>query len=322
MQYYFLKYTVDRKSLFVINLSYRKKRTDNMKSHKNNIAENIKWIKDFSLKIGFFEEDINEIIIFYEAEYRHINRLSKKRFTLTSSSQLLLREKLLKKDRAYICILTAVILKARDTLNIYREKNISDEIFYSTMTDIKIWSENFRNKKGFTGLDELSWIQNHLNCKIFRLGRLQFQPFPFYLPPYVSKEKGKTADIKIGEKVLNVHIPQGEKLLKEECEKSLAMAESFFRDYPYKAFICDSWLLCERNSEFMSENSNIISFAEMFEILGSSDNPSQTVERVFGKIEKDPADYPENTALQRQCKAYILSGGKPGTGFGIIRAKK
>lgn len=284
--------------------------------------KNLLWLREFSLRINLPQEYIREITDLYKKESRHIDRLSAKKLTAVTYGKILSTEKLLKGDRAYTYLLTAILLKAKETQKLYREKGISDEVFYDTMKDITVWSENFRQEKGFTGIDNLMWIQNHLNCKIFRLGRLQFQPFPFYLPPCVSKEKRKSAGIKIGAKVLNVHIPQGEKLIKKECEKSFAMAEEFFRDYPYKAFICDSWLLCERNREFMSEDSNIIRFAEMFDILGSTDNPAQTVERVFGKKETIPLLYPESTALQRQCKAYILSGGKPGTGFGIIRIKK
>ena len=290
-----------------------------MKKREQIYKSNTEWIKNFTERIGFTGEETEEILCFYVKEHKHINRLSRKSFTAVSSSGILLRERLLKKEKGCLCLLTAIILKAQDSLELYREKGINEEIFYSTMTDIKIWSDNYKQKKGFTGTDNLMWLQNHLNCKIFRLGRLQFQPFPFYLPPCVSKEKRKAAGIKVGEKVLNIHIPQGEKLLKEECEKSLRMAESFFGDLPYKAFMCDSWLLCERNREFMAENSNILLFADMFEILGSTENSAQAIERIFGKEEKNPADYPEDTSLQRQCKAYIISGGKPGTGFGIIR---
>ncbi len=293
-----------------------------MKKQKQMITENLKWLEDFSHKIEIPDECAKEIISLYKSEYKHINNLARKRLTAVNSPKILIKEKILRKDKAFPYLLTAVMLKARDTLKVYREKGISDKIFYATMKDITLWSENFRRDRGFTGIENLGWIHNHLNCKIFRLGRLQFQPFLFYHPPYVSKEKIKKADIRIGEKVLNVHIPQGEKLLKEECEESFRMAEEFFTELPYKAFICDSWLLCEKNREFMSEDSNILRFAEMFVILGSSDNPDQTIERVFGKKEKNPDLYPENTSLQKRCKAFILSGGKPGTGFGIIRAKK
>ena len=117
-----------------------------------------------------------------------------------AAQKILIREKILKKDKASLYLLAAVMLKAKDTLAAYREKNISDEIFYATMKDITVWSENFRREKGAVGIENLSWIQNHLNCKIFRLGRLQFQPFLFYLPPYVSKKKIINADIKIGER--------------------------------------------------------------------------------------------------------------------------
>ncbi len=290
--------------------------------NKEEINSSLQWLTDFSRRIGLPAQCIAEITELYEKEKKHIDRLSKKKFTAASCGRILLTERLLKGERAYACLLAAVILKAEEVLGLYRKKGISEEIFYSTMTDIRIWSENFREKRGTVGIDNLLWIQNHLSCKLFRLGRLQFQPFPFYLPPYVKGEKRKSADLKIGERVLNVHIPQGEKLLKEDCERAFSAAEEFFSDYPYRAFMCDSWLLCERNREFMSEDSNIVRFSEMFEILGSSENSAQTIERVFGKKEDDPSLYPEGTALQRQCKAYILSGGKPGTGFGVRRIKK
>lgn len=288
----------------------RKKETKN---------ETIRRLEDFSRKIDLPQECITEITDLYKRNSRHIDRLSSKKFTAISCGKIILKERLLKGDRAYTYLLAAVLLKSKETVELYRQKGISDEIFYDTMKDITVWSENFREKKGFTGIDNLLWIQNHLNCKIFRLGRLQFQPFLFYLPAYISKDKRRCVGIKVGEKVLNVHIPQGEKLLREECERSFAMAEDFFSTAAYKAFICDSWLLCERNREFMKKDSNIIRFAEMFEILGSSDNPDQATERIFGKKESDPTLYPENTSLQKQCKAYIMSGGTPGTGFGMRR---
>ncbi|MBR6568608.1 MAG: DUF5596 domain-containing protein [Clostridia bacterium] len=293
-----------------------------MKRQELTVAEGLKWLNDFSERIELPEDSRKEIVYLYENECKHINRLKEKRLTVVTAQKILIREKILKKDKASLYLLAAVMLKAKDTLAAYREKNISDEIFYATMKDITVWSENFRREKGAVGIENLSWIQNHLNCKIFRLGRLQFQPFLFYLPPYVSKKKIINADIKIGEKVLNVHIPQGEKLSEEEFEKSFRIAEEFFKNTQYKAFICDSWLLCERNKEFMAKDSNILRFADMFDILGSSENSAQTIERVFGKKEKKPELYPENTSLQKRCKNYILSGGKPGTGFGIIRIKK
>lgn len=285
-----------------------------------NVQENLSWTELFSAKIFLPEEVTKEITALYKKEHRHIDSLCKRKFTAASVNRILVTEKLFRKEKAYKYLLAAVLIKAKDTLALYRKKGISEEIFYSTMTDITVWSENHRKESGSAGISNLLWIQNHLNCKIFRLGRLQFQPFLFYLPPYALKNKKH--GIRIGEKVINIHIPQGEKLSAEACDAAFRAAEEFFSDYPYKAFICDSWLLCERNKDFMSRDSNIISFADRFEILGSSDNPSQTIERVFGKKENNPLLYPEETSLQRQCKAYMLSGGKPGTGFGIIRAKK
>lgn len=293
-----------------------------MKRQETNESEALKWIKTFSDGIGLPEESLAEVIKLYETDHRHINKIAEKKLNAVTAPGIITKEKILRRNKAYLYLLAAVILKAKHTHNEYSKRKISDEIFYATMKDITVWSENLRLKKGYVGIENLVWIQNHLNCKLFTLGRLQFQPFPFYLPPYVSIEKRKGTDIKIGERVLNVHIPQGEKLSAEKCEEAFRMAEEFFKSTPVKAFICDSWLLCERNKEFMAKDSNILRFADMFDILGSSENSAQTIERVFGKKEKNPELYPENTSLQKRCKAYIMSGGKPGTGFGFIRIKK
>ena len=207
-----------------------------------------------------------------------------------------------------------VILKCASAVKEkYRRAGISDEIYYSTMSDIRIWCE----ENGNNGLKEYGWLKNHVSFELFRLGRLQFQLY---------KCNNKTLlynklPFSYGEKLIYVHIPRGEKLLKEDCLASFVEATDFFikyfPDYKYKYYFCESWLLFEGNRNFMAQSSNIISFMSLFDIRYSLTYQQQALERIFGKRRLFKKSYPENTALQKSAKKYMLHGGRLGVGIGI-----
>ena len=66
-----------------------------------------------------------------------------------------------------------------------------------------------------------------------------------------------------------MHIPEGDKLLRKDCELSLDYAREFFAKYfsdrEFKVFTCSSWLLDKTLEKYLSPSSNILSFANMFE---------------------------------------------------------
>lgn len=209
----------------------------------------------------------------------------------------------------------AVCLAYADfTRDFYKEKGIPPEIFYDTMQDIKIWCENNNNK----GLKNYKWIQNHLRGELFRIGRLQYQMFTL---------DSRLLDYKVlpfskGDRMIYVHIPQGEKLIYSDCVASLHKAKEFFAEYfsdfEYTFFFCESWLLYEENYAFMKTSSNILQFQSLFEVVCSKPIDVQAVERIFGKRKWRISDYPENTSLQKSAKAYMQGGNKLGIGIGII----
>lgn len=209
----------------------------------------------------------------------------------------------------------AVCVKyAEYTKEEYERLGISDKIFYDTMSDIAVWCENNDNK----GLKNTSWIKNHLQCELFKIGRLQFQLYPC---------KNKTLNyskmpFKYGDNLIYIHIPQGEKLVYADCVDSLKQANKFFEkyfgEYSYRYYFCESWLLFDENYLFMQSSSNILQFQSLFEIVGSLPIDVQAIERIFGKRQLFKKRYPENTSLQRSAKAFMLDGGKMGIGVGII----
>lgn len=144
----------------------------------------------------------------------------------------------------------------------YHEKGIDEKILYDTLSDIVIWTNTWSNLKGEIYLSQLDWLQNHLKMKLFRLGRLQFCMAE---SNYDIEKYG----VKKGDKIIEIHVPEGEPLDHEECLKSIDMAKKFFADYfpefDYKCFTAHSWMLDETLQTVLKPESNILKFAQMFE---------------------------------------------------------
>lgn len=220
----------------------------------------------------------------------------------------------------------------------YDRAGISDEIFFDTMSDIKIWIDDHRARTGEDGLFELNWIHLHLNLEIFKLGRLQFQKNKYLRPKQYNKNG---VNLKLGDKILSLHIPRGAKLDFDECDKSFSLAKEFFGkyypDYSTDYFDCFSWLLYSGNKHFMDENSNILKFASRFDVINEVENPRDHYLWLFGvkensvrllKNKKASGSYgnTENlickTELQKRFVKYVESGGKLGDAYGIINSRE
>ena len=235
-----------------------------------------------------------------------------------------------KDDFTKLCLVYAFLPEVKDR---YAKKGISDEIFFDTMSDIKIWINDCRDNLHSTGLNELNWIMHHMNLNIFKIGRLQYQKMFYYMP---NSYKKNGEEIKFGDKIWNVHICRGEKLTIEACEKSFYMAQEFIREYfpeyPDNKFMCHSWLLYPTNKEFMPEGSNIIKFPELWDVISHREDPASAYRWLFSvryknkvmlKNKKKTGSYgcteklPQNTIMQKKGVEYILNGGTLGDGFGV-----
>ena len=116
--------------------------------------------------------------------------------------------------------LAVVLAMLPDTHEKYRQLGIEDTVFADTMSDIGIWCANC----GGGGLHNVHWIKNHLDSRLFRLGRLQFQLYR--LPPVAAYPR--TAPLTVGAPVVYIHIPQGAPLETEACRLSIARARAVF----------------------------------------------------------------------------------------------
>lgn len=207
-----------------------------------------------------------------------------------------------------LCFFVAV---AGKTFQRYQERQIEETLFFNSLSDISLWCRDYFREHGAYGLSEVSWIAKTMKLRLFRLGRIQFEPQVLQ-----NALVGEKYSFPQGTEYLYVHIPAGSSLLHEDCLHAFQWANSFF-DPKYKLYFCESWLLSPALKEILPPSSNVLRFQDFFEIIGVDDTNLQAETRIFGSFLQSKERYPENTSLQKCAKRFLLSGRKIGVGTGM-----
>ena len=199
----------------------------------------------------------------------------------------------------------------------YREKGIAEDIYLDSMRDIRVWTQTCLENRHHLGLYQYSWVRNFYRADIVRLGRLEFHIIKYEL------EKPYTAcgiTVNKGDPVINIHIPADGHMEPEDVQDAFRRAYRYFGKTGISPFVCESWLLYEKNRLFCRPESRMVSFMDCFTILESTDIPDcGDLWRVFGhRPTYDPDTLPDDTPLRRQLKEHLKNGGTMGAGHGIF----
>ncbi len=232
----------------------------------------------------------------------------------------------------------------------YAERKIPDIILQDTLGDIQVWIDTFydRSAKRVRGFAQMGWIREHLRLRLFKLGRLHFQIGSMhesiaFLRNNVSGEKvvirsEDRADypetewtdiVKIGEPVINIHIPAGEKLDPVQCKQAIETAPQFFKkfyaDQPIscaKALVTSTWLLAEEFQTLLPESSNIRGFANLFTRGAPFEEDEAFCERIFVPNGRDTKEEELTTSLQRILYPYLADNNIPYAQTGMIEIEE
>ncbi len=190
----------------------------------------------------------------------------------------------------------------------YLEEGFTKQEFLDTFYDLKIWNEMCILETGICGLRETGWLTSHMHAGIVRLGRLQFQTDEVE-EDIILKDRV----IKAGTPILNVHIPFGGVMSEEEVNKSFARAKAHYGE---KYVHIESWLLDPTLKNYLPKNSNILSFANRFELYKKEE--SNSIERfVFRVIKENKEEYIANSSFAKTIKQELLKGTKFYSGYAI-----
>lgn len=195
---------------------------------------------------------------------------------------------------------------------LYEAKNVSLELMWDTMIDLKCKFVEEHDMSGIWGTGAMSWYMRVFTLRIIKLGRLEFEPIGYkWETPYRGIQKG--------DPVMNMHIPSTGPMLIEDVLDAFKRAYKFFGYTELMPVAAGSWLLyppiCE---QVMKPGSNLRNFYELFDVVEAYEDPdNKNFWRIFnmdwapGVLDKVPLD----TSLRRNLHAFM----KPGVNMGVGR---
>lgn len=200
----------------------------------------------------------------------------------------------------------------------YKENNISEDIFWNTMVELRCKLNECYTVYKIWGTFVGYWLADIFRMKRFGLGRLTYERTLFEYENY--NKRG--ISIKKGDSVVGVHIPSSGPLTPEAVKESLKLAYSFFMSDTGKPMVvvCDSWLLDTRLGKVFPENSNIKKFVNLFDVIyRREDENFSDAWRIFSvDYTGNVSILPQKTALQKSIAEFLKEGKKTGIGFGVL----
>jgi hypothetical protein len=221
----------------------------------------------------------------------------------------------------YSAELMIFILFSKHLRALYRERGISDRIWFDSMCDLKWKLWECKAVKGSWGSFVAGWFPGFFNLTRFALGRLQFEIVEF---DGEYEKDGKK--LKKGDKVVNVHIPRTlTPLDKKSRDDAYAQAAESFKDMTDGApiaFVCSSWLLYPEAEKILPAHSNIRGFMADYDIIRSKVDEEGDYHNMWRLFDMDFTgdfkDYPEDSSLRRAYKKFLLDGNRTGSGYGVF----
>lgn len=214
----------------------------------------------------------------------------------------------------YICL-------SKYTKELYKAQNISDQIFFDSMSDLKWKLLECHKMYGVWGSFVAGWFKGFFDMERFALGRLQFEKSEFNYDSYAKNGYM----INKGDLVINMHIPSCGALTQASCLDSYKQAYEFYKNRftdndDIVPFVCDSWLLYPAHEEFLPNTSNIVAFLRNFEVVNTSIHENfGDLWRIFYKPYNNNINaMPRDTSLQKAYADWVSKGNPVGGGYGIF----
>lgn len=267
------------------------------------------WELDFSQDVK------NEAIDYIFKNYELVKEHARQAYSGDWNSYLL-------KLDPYLCLMI-LIYSVVDLEELYDKEGLPKIIMMDSLSDLTLRQKMYMNEHKCLGLTEedISWLKRIYFLQIFKLKALQYE---FGIMDYQECDKDSNISeiskkIPKGCPILKVHIMRGVDLTEKSVDESLAFSKVFFKtyfpDYDYKGYTCNSWMLYSENHRILSDKSNILNFSKRFEPICGTDRADMAIKYIFGKEYENTADYPQDTSLQRNALENLEHLG---VGFGII----
>ena len=201
--------------------------------------------------------------------------------------------------------------------DVYRENNLSDEMYYDTVSDLKFKLDECKKMHDVWGT-HVTWFAPFFKLKRFAFGRLQYDVFAW--------DKGEYHGMKDGDLCFRMHVPSGSPLTVDAAYDSFRKLYNHYKDELKDGIlpiILRTWFMYQPIMELLKDGSNLKKFCDLFDIVSSEEigNKYGYMNFVFDmnyESEETLKNLPEDTSLRRSLKKYLLDGNYFGVGSGII----
>lgn len=192
---------------------------------------------------------------------------------------------------------------AKQSFEEYQRRGISIDIFVDTMKFCTRFLQEHFKTYGCYRFVWGWWFPRQLSLKEFRIGSLEYE--------YCE------------DKCINVHIPSDAVFSQQSVLESLSQFKNFCKQYypecDGQEIQCESWLLSPALKDVLDDNSNILAFQKLFNVVETDYESMAVLDWVFPGFNSVSEQLPEETSLQKNMKKYLLDGKKIGWSKGILK---
>ncbi|MDE8071083.1 acyltransferase domain-containing protein [Erysipelothrix rhusiopathiae] len=261
------------------------------------------------LKTAQFNDDAISILISQYDNYQYVLETCEKPYTGEKNALPIL--KLNPQERLMRTLYMLPELKEQ-----YIQRGIDDAIFNASIQDLNYRIERYHKSNDHYGLSDsdVIWLRFMFRFEMFELGSLRYQIFPF---SYAEIERSGHDTMHLPQQqkhrfpentmMLNIHIKRDANLSPQAIDASLKQAHDFFTktfpEHHFKAFITRTWLIHRGIMALIGDpNSHIVQFGNRFEVIASSHNRYQALERIYGTTDMyEISRMNKTTQLQRDA---------------------
>lgn len=212
----------------------------------------------------------------------------------------------------------AVVSLIPQAREIFRSLGIPEEVTEATLRDLAAKNQESFARCGVWGTFALKWYARLLAGKILKLGRLEYEEGKWG----TEGQEDYAPWLRVKDRVWKVHIPSNEPFSPDAVTASLRQAYDYFgiagTERKLMPISCASWMLSPRLKRILGEQSNILRFAELFDVYFDRDD-REDLWRVFGVQPNEKADnLPLDNSLRRGVARWLKNGETLGFARGIL----
>ncbi len=180
--------------------------------------------------------------------------------------------------------------------------DLPEKIWIDTMKCFTRFVNEHFQSYGVYGFDRGFWTTRQADARLFRVGELEYE---------LCQEGEK--------RFIALHIPSDcrleGKLLNDSVDQARAFLAAYFPAWENAPVTCESWLLSPALAGLLPPDSRILRFQRAFDLTPGTDDEREAVLQWVYRLAPPQqkhvsvSDLPEDTALRRNMKRFLLSGG-------------